>query len=86
MYNLIGIHIHDKTNNSNDSTVNENSFSSFAGERFVHEQTDTELESLESKREENISPQVFIRTRSLCLIEEPQSIPIKYRWHDHIAC
>lgn len=79
---MIGIQIHDKT----DSTVNENSFSSFAGERFVHEQTDTELESLESKREENISPQVFIRTRSLCLIEEPQSIPIKYRWHDHIAC
>lgn len=83
---MIGIQIHDKTKNSNDSTVNENSFSSFAGERFVHEQTDTELESLESKREENISPQVFIRTRSLCLIEEPQSIPIKYRWHDHIAC
>lgn len=83
---MIGIQVHDKTKNSNDSTVNENSFSSFAGERFVHEQTDTELESLESKREENISPQVFIRTRSLCLIEEPQSIPIKYRWHDHIAC
>lgn len=66
MYNLIRIHIHDKTNNSNDSTVNENSFSSFAGERFVHEQTDTELESLESKREENISPQVLFE-RDLCV-------------------
>lgn len=64
MYNLIRIHIHDKTNNSNDSTVNESSFSSFAGERLVQDQTDTELESPESKREENISPQVFIRTRS----------------------
>lgn len=83
---MIGIQIHDKTKNSNDSNVNENSFSSFAGERLVYDQTDTELESPESKREENISPQVFIRTRSLCLIEEPQSIPIKYRWHDHIAC
>lgn len=62
MFNLIRIQIHDKTKNSNDSTVNDNSFSSFAGERFVHEQTDTELESPESKREENISPQVFIRT------------------------
>lgn len=52
MYDLIRIHIHDKTNNSNDSTVNENSFSSFAGERLVHDQTDTGLESPESKREE----------------------------------
>lgn len=83
---MIRIQIHEKTKNSNDSTVNDNSFSSFAGEPLVHEQTDTELESPESKSEENISPQVFIRTRSLCLIEEPQSIPIKYRWHDHIAC
>lgn len=75
-----------KKKHSNDSTVNDNLFSSFAGEPFVHEHTDIEFESPESKRVENISPQVFIRTRSLGLIEEPQSIPIKYRWHDHIAC